>query len=322
MSEARFEWKVGLFVLGGLGLLAALIILFSKGLTLNSTYPLRLRTVNSGLLTPKAAVLMAGVRVGSVSAVELAPDGKTVTITLKILSRYEIHKDARFVIDQIGFLGDQFVSVVPRENRAALLQPGAEVQCEEPFNLQEVARSAMGLIQRVDQTAKRLNDAVTRVDRILLAEQTLTNLTATISNFRLVSERALSAVDGFDKVVQSNAPPVSLAVSNLVLFSTVFEKVAGDLDRLVATNRAPITAAVKNVETATMSVNSLLDNLQDGKGLAGFLLNDEETKLQVSLLMNNLTMLSSNLNRFGLLYKPKAVKARSTNTSIYTGRKP
>lgn len=322
MSDGR-EWKVGVFVLIGLGLLAALVILFSKGLTLTSTYPLRMKTSNSGLLMPKAAVLMAGVRVGTVGSVELAPDGKAVIIGLNIFPRYKIHSDARFVIDQIGFLGDQFVSIVPRENRAGLLQSGEEVQCEEPFNLQEVARSAMGLIQRVDQTAKRLNDAVTRVDQQLLSAQTLTNLTATISNFRLVSERALSAVAGFDNVVQSNVPPVSLAVSNLVSFSTAMDKVASDLDELVTTNRAHFSSAVKNVETATASVNSLLDDLRHGKGLAGFLLKDEETKAQVSQTMNNLTTLSSNLNRFGLLYKPKPVKSPSTNAaSIYTGRKP
>ena len=39
---------------------------------------------------------------------------------------------------------------------------GADVECEAPFNLQEIARAAAGFIQRIDETAKKLDAAVTR----------------------------------------------------------------------------------------------------------------------------------------------------------------
>ena len=158
MSQARLELKVGLFVLLCLGLLAGLVILFSKGLSpWTPAYTLRLRTPNAGFIIAGASVRMAGVNIGSVDRVTLDADGKSVTIWLKILKRYTIHSDARFVIEQIGFLGDQFVAVLPRQNLAPVLPEDAEITCDEPFNLQEVARSAMGLITRVDQTVQKLD---------------------------------------------------------------------------------------------------------------------------------------------------------------------
>src|SRR5437762_13228085 len=106
MSHPRLEWKVGLFVFIGLALLAGLLLEFSKGLSLfRPTYQIYLRAENIGGLKPRADVLMSGVQVGTVSAIQLAPDGKSVTITLRLYKKYEIHKDADFIIDQSGFLG-------------------------------------------------------------------------------------------------------------------------------------------------------------------------------------------------------------------------
>src|SRR5262245_19040154 len=108
MSKSRLEWRVGLFVLVGLLLLAALLIQFSKGTTFfRPTMHILLRAGNVGGLKLRAQVLMAGVQVGSVSDIRLGPQGTNVTITLKIYSQYIVHKDARFLIEQSGFLGDQ-----------------------------------------------------------------------------------------------------------------------------------------------------------------------------------------------------------------------
>ena len=62
-------------------------------------------------------MLLAGVQVGSVSDIQLAEDGKSVTIILKIYKDYKIYHDARFVIEQSGFLGDQYVAIIPTANR-------------------------------------------------------------------------------------------------------------------------------------------------------------------------------------------------------------
>src|SRR5258706_8935019 len=110
MNRSRLELKVGLFVLVGLLLLALLAIQFSKGLTFRPTYKLLLKANTAGTLKAHSFVLMSGVPIGSISEIRLSPDGKTLSIHLTIGREYEIHQDARFVIEQSGFLGDQYVS--------------------------------------------------------------------------------------------------------------------------------------------------------------------------------------------------------------------
>jgi phospholipid/cholesterol/gamma-HCH transport system substrate-binding protein len=159
----------------------ALLMQFSKGTSLfRGTYELRLHAGNVGGLKQRAGVLLAGVQVGGVSSILLAEDGKSVTILLNIYQGCKIYRDARFIIEQSGFLGDQYVSIIPTENKDRLLANGDEVNCQEPFNLQEVARSASGFIQRIDDTAKKLDDSVTDLRRVVLNEQTLTNFSAAV----------------------------------------------------------------------------------------------------------------------------------------------
>ena len=322
MNQKRLEWKVGVFVVVCLAVLALLALNFSKGLTFfTTTYTLRLRTTNVGGIKKEASVLMAGVPVGNVTGAELSPEGTNVIVYLKILDRYRIHADAVFTIDSTGFLGDQYVAIIPGRNEKPVLKDGDEVICREPFNFQEVARSALGFIQRVDDTAKKLDSALTRVEQRVLNEETLTNLSATIGNFRLVSERALATVDNIDHLMQSNGPPVGVTTSNLALFSHQLNELATNLQDVLTTNKVDLAGAVKNIESSTEMMKSLLSDLQAGKGLAGTLLKDEHLSFGVSQLVSNLTMLSSNLNRHGLLWKPRTTDVKAPS-SLYPGRDP
>ena len=301
MDKSRLETKVGLFVFIGLALLAALLIYFSKGTSLfRGTYELRLHAGNVGGLKPRAGVLLAGVQVGSVSDIKLANDGKSVTILLNIYKENKIYHDARFVIEQSGFLGDQFVSIIPTTNSPPLLQDGADVVCQEPFNLQEVARSASGFIKRMDETVKKLDDSVTDLRRFVLNEQTLTNFSAAVNNMRTFSEQAMGMVNEINAIIATNGSQASLAVSNIVFFSQELMHLANSAEGVLATNSTGITTAVKNIESSTEVLKSLLSDVQSGKGLAGTMLQNEQLATNVQAIANNLAVASSNLNRLGL----------------------
>jgi len=301
MDKSRLETKVGLFVSIGLALLAVLLIYFSKGTSLfHGTYELRLHAGNVGGLKLRAGVLLAGVQVGSVSDIKLANDGKSVTILLNIYKEDKIYHDARFVIEQSGFLGDQYVSIVPTTNSPPLLQDGADVDCQEPFNLQEVARSTSGFIKRIDETVKKLDDSITDLRRVVLNENTLTNFSAAVINMRTFSEQAINTVNDINAFIATNGSQASLAVSNVVFFSQELMRLANAAEGVLATNSTDITTAVKNIESSTEVLKSLLSDAQSGKGLAGTMLQNEQLATNVQAIANNLAIASSNLNRLGL----------------------
>ncbi|HEY2329351.1 MAG TPA: MlaD family protein [Verrucomicrobiae bacterium] len=321
MEKSRLEIKVGLFVFIGLALLATLLLQFSKSTSLwRGTYELHLHAANVGGIKPRAGVLLAGVQVGSVSDIRIEPGGRSVVIDLKIYKEVPIYHDAQFVIEQSGFLGDQFISVNPTKNELPVWTNNADVECQSPFNIQQVARDTAGFIQRIDETAKKLDASVTDLRSQVLNAQTLASFGIAITNMRTFTEQALDTVKGINTIVNTNGEQVGIAVSNAVLFSTGLNQLADSAKAVLATNSANLDAATKDIADSMAIFKQLATDLQAGKGLAGTVLQNPDLATNVQAIAANLAVTSSNLNRLGLWGILWSHKPAGTNTTTATNR--
>ena len=329
MEQKSPATQVGLFVLVGLVLIAGLLIHFSKGASLwRSGRTILVSAGNVGGLAVGAPVNMSGVRIGSVQEISLSNDGRRVSIRCRIERPVTIYGDARFEIEQSGFLGDQFVAIVPTKNAAPPLQDGAEVTAVDPFNLQEAARSAVGLMTRLDQ-------AVERVDRMILSASTLKDVTNTLANLRRTSERLDRTLIEVESLVAAEKPVVSATVSNLQAFSATLTPLAGQVgalvsradsllvraDALVATNEPTLREALGGFRDASVAARELAQDLQAGRGAVGALLKDPRLQAELGSTLGHLNTVSSNIARNGLFWKPRRVEPL-TNTTGYPGRGP
>ncbi len=316
MNNKKMVLQVGIFVLIGLVLTAAMVMRFSKGTGFSTTYKLFLEARNAGGIIPGASVLMAGVPIGSVSDIRLAPDGSKVSMVASIYSRFKISKDAIFDIGTVGFLGDRFISVSPGPAKEGDQHPGFRengetVRVQEAFDITAVAQSASTLMDRLSGTVTQLSTAVQRLDKTLLADQSLSNLTQTISNLKSVSDRALDAMGNVNHFLQSNTPSLSRSVTNFAAFTEKLNTVTVELQETVATNRAELTAAMKNIGRASGRADRILEQVEEGKGLAGTLLRNEQVAEYTSATLSNLMIFTGNLNEkgvWGVLRKPKPGK--------------
>ncbi|NOS71053.1 MAG: MCE family protein [Verrucomicrobia bacterium] len=321
MSESKLERKVGLFVFVCLTLLAALLISFSKGVTLFSrNYSVFLTTSDVGGIKRGASVLMSGYPIGNVTQIILSSNGNFVTLNLTIKNEHRIRTDASFKLEQSGFLGDQFVSVKPGTNSVSpYLEPNAAVTCDPPFNLLDTARDAAGFIRRIDATALMLNNAIADVRRLVLNQETLSNLAVTASNLRETSRHAVTTVDELRMMISSNSPVVAGSVSNLKAFTARLDSLAASLNDVVNTNSATIAHAVRNVEESSESLKLAMADVQAGKGALGKVLKDPEVAANVADIANNLSITTSNLNRLGLwgiLWEKKPAKVKATDNPV------
>ena len=180
----------------------------------------------------------------------------------------------------------------------------------------EVARSASGFIQRIDKTAKKLDDAISDVRRYVLNEETLTNLSFTIATLRQVSQDALITVDNVNSVIKSNGVPIGVTISNLVNFSAQLNSFVQSAKSILNTNEPEISATLSNLQASSATLTNLLNGVQQGRGLAGVVFKNQGVADNVSNLTANLAVTSSNLNRYGLwhlLFHKE--KTPSTNAS-------
>jgi phospholipid/cholesterol/gamma-HCH transport system substrate-binding protein len=299
--KANKEWKVGLFLAISLVVTAALVINFSKGTNpFTKTTLLHLKTKNVDGLKRNSVVLMAGVPVGSVSAIHLDTDTGIVTLDAKIKAQYQIRADAKFFIETAGFLGDKYIGVIPGENKLPPLQYGAEVICQESFDLVRTARSATDLMDELKTVASQITNIVNRIDSKLLDERTLTNLAAGLSNLREISAEASATIAGVNQLILTNTPPINAAIENVVTFSEQLKNAGGDLQNLINTNSVVIDESLANIKKTTESLHNLVAAAEQGKGLAGKLFSDEELASNFSMLSSNLVDVSAKLNRGGL----------------------
>lgn len=307
--------RVGIFVLAGLVLLALLLLLFSKGMTLaGSSFELRLRSESVGSIQRGANIRMAGVSVGRVSDVELDPDGKSVTIYLKIAKRYRLYPDARFEIEQAGFLGDQYISINPGANVGEPLTNNALVYCQTPFNVQEALARTMDTITHIGQVTTNVNAAVADVRRYILTDQRLSNLGASIDRFAVLTLDAQNAASNANVLLSANMLPVTLAVSNLTQFSSQLTPLATNVNVWIDANQERISTILQNVESASALLTNLLRGLDTGQGVAGRLLRDEALAANLSAVAQNLAVTTSNLNQrglWGIMWKPKEARTEA-----------
>ena len=301
MSQKRFEIRVGLFMFLGLVLLAVLVLLLGKSTTFRGgTFELRLTSENVGGLKVGSSILLSGVNVGRVSGVNLSGDGRSVVIVLNIYRKYHIYSDARFSIEQFGFLGDQYISIRPAENQGQLLKNGDTVECTKPFNMQETVARAAETISRIGQAATNADQAISDVRRYVLTEQTLKQFATSLDQFSQVTGQALDAVSNVNTLVASNALPVTTAVSNLNFFSAQLAPLAEHANVILSTNESAVTEAIRNIQTASVSLTNLMHDLEAHKGLAGRLLSDEQLAANFSELASNLASVTSTLDQRGL----------------------
>jgi len=329
MESKSLSTKVGLFVITGLVIIAALVLNFSKGASFwKSGRDIVVKSGNVGGLRPGAVVTMSGVRVGLVEQVLLSTDGRAVLIHCRIESDIAIHADARFDIEQSGFLGDQYIAIIPTLNALPPLKDGDVVRAAEPFNLQEAARGVVGLMGKLDATVTKLDSAVGRVDRVLLSEATLMELTNTISNLRRMSERADRTLVDVEELVHTNGPAISATIGNfnalsrrMSLVSDQIGELTTHLDSVVVTNRETLREALASIRDTANGLRGISADLQAGKGAVGALLKDDRLQAQVTAMVGNLNTVSSNLSVHGLLWTPKR-RSPLTNDTRYSGRGP
>ena len=297
--KTKTEWKVGLFIAISLTIAVGLVLNFAKGVSpLTKTYSLNLITKNVDGIVKNAVVMMAGVPIGKVTEINLNTDKSEVSMKVQIEASYKIRKGSKFQIETSGFLGDKYIGIIPTsDNQSTELQDADTVQCEESFDIMRVARSTSGVVNQLNSATSQITNIINRIDRKLLDEQTLTDLSSGLRNLRDISEGA------------------SKTIAKVVDFSEELKIAGGELRTIIKTNRIIVNESMENIKNTTKSLNKLIGAAERGEGLAGKLFSDKELAENIVTLSSNLNEVSIKLNRkgiWGVLWEDRNKKKEGT----------
>jgi len=143
-DKSKIELVVGAFVVAGIAALFMLSMKVSNlsGFSTKDGYHLNANFENIGGLKVRAPVMMAGVRIGEVSKIDLNTETFEADVVLTVGGKYQqLPKDTSAAIFTSGLLGEQYIS----------LEPGGEEVTLKPGDKIQLSQSAMVLEQVLGQ---------------------------------------------------------------------------------------------------------------------------------------------------------------------------
>jgi len=245
-QERSIEVKVGALILVAMVILGAFILVMG-GLSFEKTYTVYVDFDNPGGLQSGAAVRIAGVKVGSVKALEFQggkidpKSGRRVLVRAQVAIEQKvkdaIHDDADFYVTTQGVLGEQFMAIEPGTIERPILQEGASVKGIDPPRIDLFLAKAYELLDvtvngiknnretlsaiatNTASLLKGLNVLITenkdRIDRIVANVEDMTveakQLTHDVRTNYVDSPKLLRTIDNIDKLttqIQGDTGPM------------------------------------------------------------------------------------------------------------------
>lgn len=248
LQDRAVQVRVGILVSAGL-LLAMLVIFMigSERAWFERKYTLYCTLTDVGGVGPGTAVSLAGMRVGSVTAVGFSPDGdkKELIVQLEIANQYQdrIRRDSKASVASQGLLGDKVLSLSVGSPGHDPLKDKDFIETEPSTDLLSQGASVRDLMGKAVQTMDAVQKLVAAVDR---------------------GEGMLAAL--------LHDPEGAVVVKDLASGARSFRRMAGKLEGEAGT--VGLGQVMQNLESASRDIRNITAQIRRGEGTLGALLSD------------------------------------------------
>lgn len=309
--QIRTETTVGIFVA------AALVVFFYMTFQVGVfrldwreyvPYTVYFKDVSG--LQKKSEVKIAGVKVGWVESVELIPNEERAKADIMVHKKYELHSDAYAVVRQDGLLGSKYLEVVPGDPMLPNLKSG-DALCrpgKPPVNVDELFQKFNTIAANVEDITSSLKDVVGTEER--------DRLRGMMDNFELVASRLSDASASVDRLLTRNEDNLSGIVNNFKEFTTELrsgwpniqsrvEDATASVNqfatKMVSTAEA-IEDAANNARDSIRSFGDVADKINEGRGLLGKLVTEDETYNDIRTAVSGLKNYFAKVERLGVVF--------------------
>jgi phospholipid/cholesterol/gamma-HCH transport system substrate-binding protein len=344
--QIKTETRVGIFVIIALGIFFYMTLQLGVFRLHKGNYKLQVVKFNDiGGLERKAEVKIAGVTIGWVDHIELI-DGTTYLAKayIMILKQYMLHTDASARIRQEGLLGTKYLELLPGDPSLPVLPPGHELgspahgavsiddilrkvdtiaghvvdvteSLHESFGTPEGRSELQHTLRYVSQAAEKIATFANSLDRTLSHnENNINNILADVREITHEMSKSVPELsDNFSRLSKRMEGEFLPSLQqSLERISIVFDRDVNRIAQKVEKTTDALEGAAQHAADGFRNISSIAGKLDDGKGLLGQLINDEDmsknTKYALEGLKNYFSMidkLSIVLDAHGeFMYRP------------------
>lgn len=294
VGKERRALRVGLFALTGLIVLIVLVFAISERDNIfSSTFPLYTRFKSVDGLKPGAAVMLNGIKIGTVTRVRLAKDTSSyVSVEFAVQAKYRefIRTSSTAGVGQMGIIGDKMIALNVDNILGSVIKDGDTIQSGNDPGMLAILDDARGTMKKLDNTVGSLDTILSRLNKgqgslgkLLSNDGLYNNLTQMMGTTDQMLGRATRNLDAITKTINRSAGNADQLMKDS---RTLVGTLNGDLDKVTA----DIDGVAGNLDTITTETRRLLAALHDKNGTVGSLLHDKS-------LYDSLQAMSSTLRQ-------------------------
>jgi phospholipid/cholesterol/gamma-HCH transport system substrate-binding protein len=273
--------RIGLFMLAGLIILGVFIIKIEDIPVGERGDRLEVSARFSSVagLDRKAAVRIAGVRIGKVETIDL--DGSEAVLLLSLDPHVRLHEGAWAQITSLGMLGDKYIEIIPGDPTAPLLSSGAVLGGTTTPSFDDVMRVATDIGEDVKEVTEALRGSIGGPQGEVALEEIVTNIRDLTASLKVLIAENQANVNAttenfkdFSATLRDELPKITDKMNTL----------ADQLNDVVGENREDLNASMGNIRELTdrlqvsaENLNQITGKISSGEGSIGKLVNDETT---------------------------------------------
>ena len=266
--------KVGIFMTASL-LVLAWLILAVEDWSLFGPQGTRVEAEFDSVvgLDDKAAVRLAGVRVGRVDGIRLA--GRRARVSLLLDQPVPLVEGTVASIANQGLLGDKFVEILPGPEGAPELPADAVLPGRTPVSFDQAMEKIEEIGGSIETALGSFSSGEGGGFGALVAsiQATSDELRAVIAENRTQFGGTMRNFEKFSASLAEELPKLTAQI----------ERVLGQVDAVVAENREDLRGSMSNIREVTDKIQTSVDNLNEitgkiarGEGTIGKLVNSDE----------------------------------------------
>lgn len=271
-------------------------------------------------LSRKADVKIAGVKVGWLEDIRLvANKNSEVEADIMILKSCHLYSDAYAIARQEGLLGAKYVELVPGDPLLPQLPVGSvfDKPSAKPVAIDELLQQFKTIATNVAEVTNSFREAVGGADGAIIVRESFDNLHATMQKMASFTESLERTMvrneDNIDLFLRAGAD-IRHIVNKLdtQVLPTIQDsviKVTSAIDRDFNRIATKIESTGEALEDASIqardglrSISSVAQKIDDGKGLLGKLVNEDETYKDLRIAIQGFKNYLTKIDRMQIVF--------------------
>jgi len=293
-SLAWSELKVGALTIIAIAIAAVLVFSLTgtKGFSWQR-YALKTTFPNVAGLAPGSPVRVAGVEVGSVTAIDFAGEQVEVSFTVKKDLRDRITDRSVARLGSVSLLGESAVDITPASNGTPIPDWGYVPPGRTAAALSDMTDQAAQGITEITGLVHDIRSGRGTVGKLMTDEQLYTELNRFVASANGLTDGLQKGRGSLGKLLNDPATANALEASlkNIQALTTSLNAGEGSLGKLLKDDEFS-----RSLTSTTASIDALIGKLNRGEGTAGKLITDPALFDRLNSVTRNLDMLVTRLN--------------------------